>query len=93
MCELTSVQKISRTLLKTVIWVFSNIFRNNRNMKEEIILRCLKGVEQGLCIDDVDIASDTLWTLSYIADTTNDEIIIQIANDYNISRVVKFMGD
>lgn len=75
------------------MWVFSNIFRSNRNISDEITLKCIKGAEQGIYIDDVDIASDSLWCLSYMADTTNDDIIIEIAKDINIIKIVKFMGD
>ena len=64
--------------MRTLCWVNSNIFRF-KNLPDEIILKCIPIVNAGLFTDDVEIQSDCLWTMSYMADTQNDRIIEQIA--------------
>lgn len=92
MLKLINGKKISRTLLQTLTWVASNIFRF-KNLPDELVIQSIPIPMQGLFVDDVDILSNSLWTLSYMADTNNDNVIGEIATDACILRVITAMGE
>lgn len=79
MSQLVKIVRVPRTLLKTMCWVNSNINRPKR-LSKEIILMSLDVVNAGLFTDDVDIESDCLWAMSYMSDTTDDDLIDKIAS-------------
>lgn len=43
------------------------------------VLKSIEISESGLFLDDTDVISDALWTLSYLSDTQKDDIIDRIA--------------
>ncbi|CDW81557.1 karyopherin alpha [Stylonychia lemnae] len=85
-------QKISKTLFKTLIWLTSNISRP-KNLDESVVLKCLAIAEQGLFLDEEEILSDALWTISYLCDTQNDNVIDKAAKQQNIARICQCLAE
>lgn len=89
--RLVERQKISRYLLRTMCWVNSNIFRFKgfTNNDAEAGLRVARAA---LFSEDIDIISDTLWTISYLVDTDDDNLIAYIAQQDLVNKVIDHMG-
>jgi hypothetical protein len=71
-------QRISRSLLKTMCWVNTNISRY-KNLSNEDIFVAVSVAKAGLFSEDPDIVQDALWALSYVVDTHDDHLIDAIA--------------
>lgn len=68
MVKMVEAPRISKTALKTIVWVCSNIFRY-KNMPDDIVMKCLPIIRAGIFLDEECVVSDSLWSLSYMSDT------------------------
>ena len=69
----------------------SNIARYKGNTSEEI-LACFAVAKAGLFTEDPDIISDCLWTVCYLADTSDDTMIEHFAQNDTVLKIIEGMG-
>lgn len=68
MNSMVNGSKISRTAMRTIVWVTSNIHRH-KNLHEDCVIKSLPVVKAGLFLEEESIISDSLWALTYMSDT------------------------
>lgn len=78
MNNMVNGSKISRTAMRTIVWVTSNIHRH-KNIHEDYVIKSLQVVKAGLYLEEETIISDSLWALTYMSDTQNDDLLLQLA--------------
>lgn len=83
--------RISRSLLKTMCWVNSNIGRYKNLTKEQVFI-VVQVAKAGIFSEDSDIISDSLWSVAYVADTHDDDLIGSIAEQDLLGRIVDELG-
>jgi len=86
--RLIEMSRIAKTLLKTAVWVNSNIARY-KNLSEQENLVCFHVAKAGIFTEDTDIISDSLWTISYLADTHDDKLIDYFSSEDVIVKIVE----
>ncbi|XP_065907229.1 importin subunit alpha-7-like isoform X1 [Dysidea avara] len=65
----------SGVLMKHATWTLSNLYRRkNPPLKSEYAARCLPILSQLLYHDNLNVISDTCWSLSFLADGSNKRI-------------------
>lgn len=92
MKRLVSTSKISKSLLKTICWLNSNIQRY-RKLSQADVINGLNIANAGLYTEDNDIVSDCLWAINYMADTDDDILIGHIASTETLPKVIECVGD
>lgn len=92
MKKLIAGTKISKSLLRTVCWLNSNIQRYKK-LPLDAIHSGLQVACAGLFTEDADIISDCLWAINYMADTDNDILIGQIAGGEVLPKIIQSCGD
>ena len=68
MVRMVEAPRISKTALKTIVWVCSNIFRF-KNYSDDLVIKCLPIIRAGVFLDEESILSDAMWALTYMSDT------------------------
>jgi hypothetical protein len=86
--RLIEMSRIAKTLLKTAVWVNSNIARY-KHLSEQENLICFHVAKAGIFTEDTDIISDALWTISYLADTPDDKLIDYFSSEDVIVKIVE----
>ena len=95
--------KVNRAIIKTMVWLNSNLLRFKKLSNELVnkIYQSLTKIQQaagfkianaGLFIDEEDITSDCLWAISYIADTDDDATIALIGRSEALPRIINCLG-
>jgi hypothetical protein len=92
MKRLVANPKISKSLLKTMCWLNSNIQRY-KHLKMGDVLSGLHIATAGLFTDDIEIQSDSLWAINYMADTDDDLQLTQIAEGETLPKVIACVGE
>ncbi|XP_065907231.1 importin subunit alpha-7-like isoform X2 [Dysidea avara] len=74
-CRIFKSSSASGVLMKHATWTLSNLYRRkNPPLKSEYAARCLPILSQLLYHDNLNVISDTCWSLSFLADGSNKRI-------------------
>lgn len=79
-------------MLRTICWVASNLNRF-KYLDRQNVSNSFQIAKIGLFTEDSDIVSDCLWTLSYIADTQDDELLDMVGQPDILTQLVTSLGD
>lgn len=77
--------------MRTICWVNSNLARY-KNLEQDQIKMIVTVARAGLFSEDSDIISDCLWTISYVADTPDDNLIDYIATNETVIKIIESLG-
>ena len=68
-------QETPTTLLRTVTWTISNFCRNRTTSTPVEVMQCLPVLAQLVQHSDREVLANACWTLSYIADSSDEQRI------------------